>query len=152
MDFSASFCYLLSGGLGVTVPGASFQPPRHRGYQPCSKPTDSSTHSRSPAALSPAAAGSSFTGRRRQLFHRPPPFGVIASLILFLVVVPMWVLQFWNLPSAGLTVDLITSDFPPPATPWPEALILRIDAHNRRYLNAALTSPSALPNDLRTEL
>ena len=101
------------------------------------------------AASQPTAAR---TRALRQLFHQPPPFGVIASLILFLVVVPMWVLQFWNLPSAGLTVDLITSDFPPPATPWPEALILRIDAHNRWYLNAALTSPSALPNDLRTEL
>jgi len=35
---------------------------------------------------------------------------------------------------------------------WPEALIVRIDAHNLWYLSGKLTSASALPNDLKTEL
>jgi len=88
----------------------------------------------------------------RPRFHRLPPFGLIGSLGLFLVIVPLWMMQFGDLPSKGLSVDLVRPGLPAQATPWPEAIRLRIDVHNRWYLNDALTSGSALPNALKAAL
>jgi biopolymer transport protein ExbD len=86
----------------------------------------------------------------RPRFHRLPQFGLIGSFALFLVIVPMWIMDFGSLPSKGLSVDLVRSDLSP--LTGPETIILRIDARNRWYLNGVATSPSGLPNALKVEL
>lgn len=97
-----------------------------------------------------AATGAGFPLRRR--IHRLPPFGLIASIAMLFVIVPIWLMQFGDLPSKGLSVDLVRSDLPPKTERWPEAITVRIDARNRWYLNGKPTSATALPNELKAEL
>ena len=68
---------------------------------------------------SPAAP--SLVLRLRPRFHRFPSFGFTTSVMLSLVIVSIWIMQFGDLPSKGLawTLSGMVSHHKPPGGPKP---------------------------------